>query len=519
MNKPNLYNLGQKFHLIAKENANNIAIYPTKGMGITYQEIDMLSNKLANYLLEKGLEQNDVIAILNNKSFVSYSLMIACLKIGVIYTNLDPKSPLERFNRMIDTCGPKILFYFEDEKSIINKFDSSSIRKIDYSSNLILELIDKYPTNLISDLDLISPKTPAYIMFTSGSTGFPKGVAISHQNVLNFIQWSKKTYHTTSNDIFTNINPMHFDNSVFDFYSSFFTGASIIPINENLTRNPRKLLDALNDLKPTIWFSVPSMLVYVLNMRALNSSDLSSLKTVTFGGEGFPKNQLRKLWGFWGHRVRFVNVYGPTECTCICSYYVVSEKDMESDELLPLGHMAPNFYGLVIDSEGKEVANAEIGELHIGGENVGLGYFNNKEKTEEVFISNKIKDSFNEIVYKSGDLVRQDPITKMFMFSGRIDNQIKRMGYRIELEEIENAFNAINFVKEAAVVYLDNDAYNSKIIACLNSTKKDENKISEILKKYLPSYMIPDLYFYFGQLPKNQNGKIDRLELKNLINR
>jgi D-alanine--poly(phosphoribitol) ligase subunit 1 len=261
------------------------------------------------------------------------------------------------------------------------------------------------------------------------------------------------------------------------------------------------------------------MLVFTLNMRAIRESDLLSLRVVTFGGEGFPKNQLRKLWGLWGTRVRFVNVYGPTECTCICSSYEVSSADMDTDDLLPLGYMAPNFYGLVMNSEGKQVGYNEIGELYIGGPNVGMGYFNSKDKTKEVFISNPINSAYHEVVYKSGDLVRLDSKTNMFVFSGRKDNQIKRMGYRIELEEIENAFNAISFVKEAAVVYLDNDAYNSKIIACLNSTKKDLNKISEILKKYLPSYMIPDLYLYVGQLPKNQNGKIDRLKLKEELNK
>ena len=355
-------------------------------------------------------------------------------------------------------------------------------------------------------------------MFTSGSTGFPKGVTISHQNVLNFIKWSKITYETTINDVFTNINPMHFDNSVFDFYSSLFTGAAIIPINENLTRNPRKLLDTLNKLTPTIWFSVPSMLVYVLNIRALNDSDLLNLRVVTFGGEGFPKNKLRELWKYWGKRVRFINVYGPTECTCICSSYDVSEKDLDSDELLPLGHMAPNFYGIVVDDEGNEMPCGEIGELHIGGPNIGIGYYNNIEKTNEVFINNNSISTHKEVIYKSGDLVKQDPKTKMFSFCGRKDNQIKRMGYRIELEEIENAFNTIKFINESAVVYLDSEKYQSKIIACLNSSEEDDNKITEILKKYLPSYMLPDLYFYFDQLPKNQNGKIDELRLKRQLN-
>ncbi|MCB9188194.1 MAG: amino acid adenylation domain-containing protein [Flavobacteriales bacterium] len=509
------YNLGLYFNRIAEENAKKVAVRAVEGEETLYREIGELSNKIALYLLKQGVRRNDVVAIFNDKTALSYAMMIGCLKIGVAYSNLDPKSPIERFERMIATCDPSVFFYSSNEHTIPEEFDSKAITVVDYSSSVFSKSLDEFSGALLPDYtNEVTGNTPAYIMFTSGSTGFPKGVVISHQNVLNFIGWSQKTYEITSKDVFTNLNPMHFDNSVFDFYSSLFTGAAIVPVSEKLTINPRRLIDALNVVNPTVWFSVPSMLVYVLNMRAIKESDLMSLRVVTYGGEGFPKNQLRKLWKFWGERVRFVNVYGPTECTCICSSYDVSEKDMDSDELLPLGHMAPNFYGIVLDEVGKEVSLGEIGELAIGGPNVGIGYYKNPEKTAEVFVSDPSVLSHTQMVYKSGDLVKQDPETKMYMFCGRKDNQIKRMGYRIELEEIENAFNAIGFVKEAAVIYLDNDKFSSKIIACLSSQEKEQDKVSEVLKKYLPSYMLPDLYFYFEHLPKNQNGKIDRLKLK-----
>ena len=511
------YNLGQLFHNVSNSYANKAAIKMVDHTEVSYRELDELSNKIAHFLYTKNLRKNDVVAILNNKSEIAYAIMIACLKIGVTYTNLDPKSPIERFNRMMEVCNPKWLFYYKSDQSVISEYKSNTCSIIDYTQDDFIASMGKQ-INLPVYNSEVCANTPAYIMFTSGSTGFPKGVVISHQNILNFVAWSKTTYQTTTSDVFTNINPMHFDNSVFDFYSSLFTGASIVPVGEDLTRNPRKLLDALNLAEPTVWFSVPSMLVYVLNMRALKATDLPTLRVVTYGGEGFPKNQLRKLWKQWGSRVRFVNVYGPTECTCICSSYDVSDKDMESDELLPLGHMAPNFYGLVVDENGNEVKPGEIGELCIGGPNVGIGYYNNTVKTAEVFVNDPTFSTHPQIVYQSGDLVKQDPHTQLFLFCGRKDNQIKRMGYRIELEEIENAINAIDFIKESAVVYIDNEKYPAKIIACLNSEQEDNNKITEVLKKYLPSYMLPDLYFYRDQLPKNQNGKIDRLKLKEELN-
>jgi D-alanine--poly(phosphoribitol) ligase subunit 1 len=514
------YNLGQKFQQIADVQKEKIALKFTNGEKCTYADINDLSNKIASFLLDLGIVRNDVIAILSNKSKISYSTMLACLKIGAIYTNLDPKSPIERFNKMINLCDPKILFYYNGSeiKTVAEEFNFTSVKGIDYSRNDFLESISAH-SSLFPDYNkIVTGNTPAYIMFTSGSTGFPKGVVITHANIINFIEWSKVTYNTTYDDVFTNINPMHFDNSVYDFYSSLFTGATLIPAGEELIRNPRRLLDALNPLGPTIWFSVPSMLVYVLNMRALKENDLPILRIVTFGGEGFPKNQLRLLWSKWGHRVTFINVYGPTECTCICSSYLVTDDDMKNDALLPLGPIAPNFYALVMGSNGEIINNREIGELCIGGPNVGIGYYNNQEKTDEVFVNNPLIKSHIEKIYKSGDLVSFDRDKNLLYFSGRKDNQIKRMGYRIELEEIEAALNSLSYINESAVIYLNTENVKEKIIACICTKELDEFKITSDLNRMIPSYMTPDKYVFYKHLPKNQNGKIDRLTLKEECN-
>lgn len=514
------YNLGQLFNSIAIESNEHTALKFPNGELFTYYQLNTLSNQIAHYLIEKGIKRNDVIAILNNKSNVSYAIMIACLKIGAIYTNLDPKSPIERFKKMVGLCSPKLLFYYglKDDLTVANEFKFIDVVGINYQEQPFLQTIVSYPDTLPSCNSEVTSNTPAYIMFTSGSTGFPKGVLISHANIINFISWTKITYSSSSDDVFTNINPMHFDNSVFDFYASLFTGASLIPVSEQLTRNPRLLLDALNTVSPTIWFSVPSMLVFMLNMRALKDSDLPTLRIVTFGGEGFPKNQLRILWSKWSDRVGFVNVYGPTECTCICSSYIVTNDDIKDDELLPIGPIAPNFYALVLSDEGIVVKNGQIGELAIGGANVGLGYYNNLEKTKEVFINNPEILTHTDLIYCSGDLVKFDNDKKIYTFCGRKDNQIKRMGYRIELEEIENALNSLSVISESAVVYINNNTIKEKIIACISSDKKDYQKVAVQLENLLPLYMMPDKYIWFENLPKNQNGKIDRLQLKEGFN-
>lgn len=514
-----VYNLSQLFSKVVLENQNLCAIKDVDGIEYSYDFLNKTSNQIADFLLNLDVKQNDVVAIFNNKTILSYSIMIACLKTGITYTNLDPNSPEERLIKIIASCKPKLFFSFSDElDDVLEGIGYNKNYLLNYNTIEFKDKIASYPNENRCEIGHSTGNVPAYIMFTSGSTGFPKGVTISHSNILNFINWAKQTYGIKSNDVFTNLNPMHFDNSVFDFYAALFTGARLLPITESLTINPRKLLNVLNELKPTIWFSVPSMLVYMLNMRALKKEDLPSLRVVTFGGEGFPKNKLRELWNKWGGRVRFVNVYGPTECTCICSSYEVKEEDMLNDELLPIGPIAPNFSAFILDENHNLVKDGEIGELCIGGPNVGIGYYNSLDKTKEVFIDNPLIASHSEKIYKSGDLVCYDNEINSYLFKGRKDNQIKRMGYRIELEEIENALNTIDFIQEAAVIYVNNENYQSKIIACLKSNVLDENKINSEISKYLPRYMMPDKIDFFNSLPKNQNGKIDRLSLKTNYN-
>lgn len=512
------YNLGQFFSRMAKENSKGIALRMAKGKSVSFLELEKESNRIALFLRNKGIATGQVLGILNNKTYTAYATMLACLKEGIIYTNLDPKSPVERFKKMLDLCQPQAVFYSSmDNHSLINEVPQGTWVPIDYSDLDFKKQIQELAWEEWLGDTTVTSNHPAYIMFTSGSTGFPKGVLISHGSIINFIHWSRETFAIGNKDALTNLNPMHFDNSVFDFYASLFNGAALIPAGEDLTLNPRKLLDELNALKPTLWFSVPSLLGYALNMRAVKATDLPTLRAVVFGGEGFPKNKLRELWEKWGNRMDFVNVYGPTEGTCICSSYVVLEQDLEKDDLLPLGPIAPNFSAYILDENNCRMDEDGTGELCIAGPNLALGYFNNPIKTAEVFVQNPFVKSHADRIYKTGDLVSFDKKLKVFIFKGRKDNQIKRMGYRIELEEIENAFNSLDFIKETAVIYADNDKYKAKIIACIKSDETDELALKAALSKHLPQYMMPDLILFYESLPKNQNGKIDRLAIKSAI--
>jgi len=362
------------------------------------------------------------------------------------------------------------------------------------------------------DYRTISGGSPAYIMFTSGSTGMPKGAVISHANLLWFIAWARERFTITPEDVLTNVNPIYFDNSVFDFYSALFSGAALIPITSDQVRDTRLLVRLINDACCTIWFSVPSLLVYLLTTRALAATDFPNIRKIIFGGEGFPKSKLNQLYVMFGARAELENVYGPTECTCICSAHTIGAADFQDlQNLAPLGLLAQNFdFGILPLDE----TAPDFGELFLHGPQVGLGYYNDPERTAKVFIQNPRHSHYADIGYLTGDLVQKDTIGWLH-FKGRSDFQIKHMGYRIELEEIEAALNTLPDVKECAVIYQKIGEELGQILAfaATNSPVSSEELLHKITA-IVPRYMAPRQVIVMDLLPKNANGKIDRIALQ-----
>jgi len=334
---------------------------------------------------------------------------------------------------------------------------------------------------------------------------------ITHDNLLNLIAWSIETFNISPADILTNVNPLYFDNSVFDFSSALFSGACLVPFSRETLGNPMLLVKQIDELECSLWFSVPSLLIYLDTMKVLNKDNMKSVKRFIFGGEGYPKLKLKHLYNMYSNRSDFFNVYGPTECTCICSSYRITSGDFRDiNGLPPLGKIASNFSYLILDDNGNEVAFNEIGELCLLGPNVGKGYYNDVERTRKSFVQNLYNTRYGELMYKTGDMVRYNPKDDNVYFLGRKDNQIKHMGYRIELEEIEDALNRLDYVSQAAVLrgYVRE---LSQIIAVVSSAEKiDEKKIRNDLRQIIPDYMIPSRIFMEKELPKNPNGKIDR---------
>tara|TARA_B100001287_G_scaffold106033_1_gene89230 strand:+ start:9154 stop:10665 length:1512 start_codon:yes stop_codon:yes gene_type:complete len=495
------YNLSQKFDKVVESNLNKKALKFEKNE-ITYSALSKKSKSYADLLFNLGFKKGDVLCIVNRKKYESYAMMIACLKSGIAYVNLDEDNPLIRTKKIIDRCLPKGLF--DDSNSNIFKKFCSENEILHLNTELEFTNESQRNANNISGID---GNTIAYIMFTSGSTGEPKGVAVTHQNLLHFTDWIATRYEIKSEDNFANLSPMYFDNSVFDFYGALFNGASLSPIPKNKMANSKELVQYVDDMKCTIWFSVPSLLIFLINMKVLSEEVLQNIRVFTFGGEGFPKSNLKKLYDIYNKTANIINVYGPTEGTCICSSYDISENDfIDMTELPSLGKINQNFSYKINKSGFKE---ENIGELILIGPNVAAGYYNFPEKTKEAFGTIKSGMHYLKRYYKTGDLVSEND--DLLYFHGRIDNQIKHMGFRIELEEIENALNSFNYVNECAVVYKRiNDSYG-KIFAYLVVDKtSEEDKIKNQLKSLIPNYMIPNKFKFLEKLPKNANGKIDR---------
>jgi D-alanine--poly(phosphoribitol) ligase subunit 1 len=503
------YNLAIRFERVAAESPNHTALWLSAETTVSYAELNKSANRIARALSVKGVRSGDVVCISGRKTIPTFALIIACLKLGVVYSVLDPDSPPERLGKILATCAPRLVVGDQEFLEQAQRFGFELLQAdTELSAGAISQFDDQ---NLIESLS-VTGNNPAYIMFTSGSTGFPKGAVMTHANVLNLCDWAQETFAITADDILTNVNPLYFDNSVFDLYAALFNGARLVPFTREETKDPGRLVGKVDDAACTLWFSVPSLLIFLQTMRATDGKHLRSISRFIFGGEGYPKAKLKGLYDAYP-QARLFNVYGPTECTCICSSHELAPEDFDDLQGLPrLGRIAKNFEFLILDDQDRIVPAGETGELCLLGPNVGRGYYNDPERTAASFVQNPNNLHFEELIYKTGDLARVDAQGDLYI-QGRKDNQIKHMGYRIELEEIEAALNCLAYVSEAAVLHTNINGL-SRIVAVIAATEEpDGERLRADLKQIIPDYMIPAQFHREEVLPKNPNGKVDRRHL------
>lgn len=424
---------------------------------------------------------------------------------GNFYVPIDCKMPFERVRLIADVCKPIAAV-------ATTEADLKTLDQIEFKGpRFIYNEVKEHPADrqlLAAIREQIIDLDPVYSIFTSGSTGVPKGVVISHRGMIDLADWLVETFQFTEADALGNQTPFYFDGSVKDICICLKSGATLNVIGKKYFTFTKQLMPFLNDRHITAILWATSAIVLVGNSDILSVALPEHLRLVTFAGEAMPAKQLR-TWQEKLPNVRFVNLYGPTEITVDCTYFDVT-RHYADDEYIPIGKACRNMQVLVLKDDDTEAAVGEVGELCVRGSGVALGYYGNPTKTDEVFVQNPLNPLYNDIIYRTGDLVKPDADGNL-VFVSRKDFQVKHKGNRIELGEIEVAVNAIDSVTNAACIF---DHEQDKLVLYYTTVDGTEHDVINLVKERIPVYMFPEVIVHLKAMPFNMNGKIDRIELK-----
>ena len=469
---------------------------------LTFQQVYDQNRALASFFINKGLYKEPVVVFMN-KHPKTITAFFGVINSGNFYVPIDEEMPRVRIDLILDNLKPRAIICDAQTVEIAKDF------KFDGELYLYDELIQTAVNeDGLADVRAKAIDTdPIYVVFTSGSTGIPKGVVACHRSVLDYIEQLSETLEFNEETVFGNQTPLYFDACLKELYPTLKFGATTYLVPKSLFMFPIKLVEFLNEHKINTICWVVSALTMISAFGAFKKVVPQYLHTIAFGSEVFPIKQFR-IWRETLPNAKFTNLYGPTEGTGMCCYYKVN-REFELDEAIPVGRPFKNTEIILLDENNKRAAEGEPGEICIRGTSLTMGYYNNPEKTAEAFVQNPLNTAYPELIYRTGDIGKYNEFGEL-VFVSRKDYQIKHMGHRIELGEIEVNVNMLEEIKLSGCIY---DTEKGKIVLYYVGDM-ETGELTKILREKLPRYMIPNYIEKLEEMPLTPNGKINRVFLK-----
>ena len=489
---------------------DRLAVADPDGTVLTYREIDERASRIAGFLADRGVRRGDRIGLALPKTTAALTAVFGVLKAGAAYVPVDWTGPAARIGTIFADCQVRAVFADCRRAELAAGAGTAILLGADVSSGT-----DAFPWETVLEHAPLEQPAPdrhpddlAYILYTSGSTGVPKGVTLTHRNAISFVDWCSSAFTPSEHDRFSSHAPFHFDLSILDIYLPLKHGGALYLIPEELGKKPRDLAHFIAGHRLTVWYSTPAILGLLGEFGDLDRFDYSSLRTVLFAGEVFPVKQLRRVVKHWPHPDYF-NLYGPTE-TNVCTFARIPTPIPEDrSEPYPIGWPCSHCAALVLDGDQAVEAGSE-GLLYISGPSVFSGYWGRPEESAAAFM-----DRDGARWYNTGDVVKQSGCDG-FLYVGRRDRMIKRRGYRIELGEIESCLYKHAAITGAAVIALPHPEAGMRVVAYLAGPEDSRPSIVELkvfCNQNLPAYMNPDVFVFLDALPRTSTNKVNYQEL------
>ncbi len=493
---------------------------------LDYAGLWQAAGRIASLLRSAGVRSGDRVCLLLPKSLHAYAAILGVLRAGAVYAPLDTGSPAPRLARMIAACDDRWILAAEGaDRPLRELFADAAFGRRHALGWLGPGAPADIPCAFTGADVATAPAEPpasdapaetAHLLFTSGSTGVPKGVVVTHANVSAFLDWAAGHFGTVADDRVSGHPPLHFDLSTFDLFGTLGAGAALYPVPPELGLAPHRMAAFIRDAGLTQWFSVPSVLNLLARHDAVRPGDFPALRRVLWCGEVLPTATLRH-WMARVPQASYTNLYGPTEATIASSYHTLTRAPDDDLASIPIGRPCAGEELLVLDAAMRPVAPGEVGDLYIRGAGLSPGYWRDPEKTAAAFLEWPAGASGAARVYRTGDLASVGPDGLVY-FHGRADTQIKTRGYRVELGEVEAALATVPGVGEGVAVALETEGFEGTVIGCgyvpVPGSEVTPAALRAELARVLPAYMLPVRWRAFGQLPRNPNGKVDRRAIR-----